>query len=72
MFTTLVDIFRLTIMIDLLITIIVVIKWILGTTEGRMTLIKKIFLYIWIGSAILSVLGLLLCLIYLFISRLFF
>lgn len=72
MFTTLVDIFRLTIMIDLLITIIVVIKWILGTTEGRMTLIKKIFLYIWIGSAILSVLGLLLCLIYLLMSRLFF
>ena len=72
MLTTLVDIFRLTIMIDLLITIIVVIKWILGTTEGRMSLIKKIFLYIWIGSAILSVLGLLLCLIYLLISRLFF
>ena len=72
MLTTLVDIFRLTIMIDLLITIIVVIKWILGTTEGRMTLIKKIFLYIWIGSAILSVLGLLLCLIYLLMSRLFF
>lgn len=72
MLTTLIDIFRLTIMIDLLITIIVVIKWILGTTEGRMTLIKKIFLYIWIGSAILSVLGLLLCLIYLLISRLFF
>lgn len=72
MLTTLINIFRLTIMIDLLITIIVVIKWILGTTEGRMTLIKKIFLYIWIGSAILSVLGLLLCLIYLLISRLFF
>ena len=72
MITTLVDIFRLTIKIDLLITIMVVIKWILGTTEGRMTLIKKIFLYIWIGSAILSVLGLLLCLIYLLISRLFF
>ena len=72
MLTTLIDIFRLTIMIDLLITIIVVIKWILGTTEGRMTLIKKIFLYIWIGSAILSVLGLLLCLIYLLMSRLFF
>lgn len=72
MLTTLVDIFRLTIMIDLLITIIVVIKWILGTTEGDMTLIKKIFLYIWIGSAILSVFGLLFCLIYILIGRLFF
>ena len=72
MITTLVDIFRLTIMIDLLITIMMVIKWCVGTTEGRMTLIKKIFLYIWIGSAILSVLGLLFCLIYILIGRLFF
>lgn len=72
MLTTLVDIFRLTLMVDLFITIITLIKWCVSATEGRMTLIKKIFLYIWIGSAILSVLGLLLCLIYILIGRLFF
>ena len=72
MLTTLVDIFRLTLVIDVVIAIIVMIEWCVSATEGDMTLIKKIFLYIWIGSAILSVFGLLFCLIYILISRLFF
>ena len=72
MITTLVDIFRLTLIIDVVIAIIVMIEWCVSATEGDMTLIKKIFLYIWIGSAILSVFGLLFCLIYILISRLFF
>ena len=72
MITTLVDIFRLTLVIDVVIAIIVMIEWCVSATEGDMTLIKKIFLYIWIGSAILSVFGLLFCLIYILISRLFF
>ena len=72
MITTLVDIFRLTLVIDVVIAIIVMIEWCVRATEGDMTLIKKIFLYIWIGSAILSVFGLLFCLIYILIGRLFF
>lgn len=72
MLTTLVDIFRLTLVIDVVIAIIVMIEWCVSATEGDMTLIKKIFLYIWIGSAILSVFGLLFCLIYILIGRLFF
>ena len=72
MITTLVDIFRLTLIIDVVIAIIVMIEWCVSATEGDMTLIKKIFLYIWIGSAILSVFGLLFCLIYILIGRLFF
>ena len=72
MLTTLVDIFRLTLVIDVVIAIIVMIEWCVSATEGDMTLIKKIFLYIWIGSAILSVFGILFCLIYILISRLFF
>lgn len=72
MITTLVDIFRLTLVIDVVIAIIVMIEWCVSATEGDMTLIKKIFLYIWIGSAILSVFGLLFCLIYILIGRLFF
>ena len=72
MITTLVDIFGLTLVIDVVIAIIVMIEWCVSATEGDMTLIKKIFLYIWIGSAILSVFGLLFCLIYILIGRLFF
>ena len=72
MITTLVDIFRLTLVIDVVIAIIVMIEWCVSATEGDMTLIKKIFLYIWIGSAILSVFGFLFCLIYILIGRLFF
>ena len=72
MLTTLIDIFRLTLVIDVVIAIIVMIEWCVSATEGDMTLIKKIFLYIWTGSAILSVFGLLFCLIYILIGRLFF
>ena len=46
MITTLVDIFRLTLIIDVVIAIIVMIEWCVSATEGDMTLIKKIFLYI--------------------------